>query len=84
MDATRRLLRPTDVAPRQLDGELFKKLARTKGAETVDEIAELFGVHRSTIFRWLGGRGQEQALFIADTLGTKVDRLFPPRSGEAA
>lgn len=88
MDATRRTGRPWTVAPRRLNTEAFKRLATDRGAETVDEIADLFGVHRATISRWMTEEGQEQAqasaLRIADTLGVEVDHLFPPRTGEAA
>jgi DNA-binding XRE family transcriptional regulator len=84
MDATTTPVQAEAVAPRRLDTDLFKKLSRARGAKTPDEMAALFGVHRSTIFRWLAGQGQEQALHIADTLGAKVDRLFPPAKKEAA
>ena len=73
---------------RRLNRKLFDRLARARGAETVDQKAALVGIHRSTLLRMRSETrpldpSLNLAAQIAERLGTKIDRLFPPTKASA-
>lgn len=83
MAATNSRTAATDAPTRRLDWKLFDRLTTAQGAKTIDEKAALVGVHRSTIFRLKAVEDPLDpslalASHMAEILGTKIDRLFPP------
>lgn len=79
MDATQRRRRATVVAPVRLRREIFDALAKRKGAETHDEVAELLSLHRTTVIELRGGRREASlgtAMHIARFFAKPVERLF--------
>lgn len=72
---------PAPVHP--LDWPTFERLCRLKGAVTEDDRAELAGVDRGTVRRWLRGEVSpllSKAQFLARRLNTTVDELWKDES----
>jgi DNA-binding XRE family transcriptional regulator len=62
-----------------MDGVLFRRLCLTKGAVTEEERAELVGVNRGTLRRWI--KGEVTPLMstlrrVAQRLDTTVETLW--------
>jgi DNA-binding XRE family transcriptional regulator len=68
---------------RALDVDLLDHLMAKRGVTSVKAMADLMGVHRSTMFEWRAGSLEmsfKNALKLADLAGTTVIKLFPRRS----
>jgi DNA-binding XRE family transcriptional regulator len=83
MAATISRIAASNAPTRRINWKLFDRLTTARGAKTIDEKAALVGVHRSTLFRLKTtddplDPSLALASHLAEVLGTKIDRLFPP------
>lgn len=79
MNATQGRDEATGVVRTRLRRGYYEDLARRRGVQTLDQRAELFGLHRSTVARIQESQIEPRlgaAMNIAHRLGTTVDALW--------
>ncbi len=67
------------ASPIRLRSDIFDDLTGRLGAASDPERAQLVGISKATLWRWRTRRftpSLEQALSVAERLGTTVDELF--------
>lgn len=67
------------ASPIRLRADVFDDLTKELGAESEPERAQLVGISKATLHRWRRRRftpSLEQAMSVAERLGTTVDELF--------
>ncbi len=70
--------RPDATPQVQLKVDRFNELTAKRGAVSPEDQAALCGVHRATLYRWLGGAAPTlaMAMQVASNLGAKVEDIW--------